>query len=334
VIDAQPLGSVTLGRAGLQVSRLGFGGAPLGGLFQAVDDDAAHRALAAAWDRGIRYFDTAPHYGAGRSERRIGEFLRTQQRDQWVISTKVGRLIEPATPGAADDFGFVGEQPTTRIFDFSAAGVRRSLDASLQRLGVDRVDIAFLHDPDDFLDAAIEHAWPALAKLRDEGVVRSVGAGMNQTPALTRLVQETDMDVVLVAGRYTLLDQRALEDLFPACLDHNTSVVVGGVFNSGILADPVNQPQFDYLPASPEIRSRALRLAQVCTDHGVPIAAAALQFPLAHPAVTSIVVGARSADEVRENCKLLNFPIPAALWEQLRAESLLHPDTPVPADHC
>ena len=334
MIDAQSLGSVTLGRAGLQVSRLGFGGAPLGGLFQAVDDAAAHRALAAAWDLGVRYFDTAPHYGAGRSERRIGEFLRTQQRDQWVISTKVGRLIEPATPAAADDFGFVGEQPTTRIFDFSAAGVRRSLDASLQRLGVESVDIAFLHDPDDFLDDAIKQAWPALAKLRDEGVVRSVGAGMNQTPALTRLVQETDMDVVLVAGRYTLLDQGALDDLFPACLRRQTSVVAGGVFNSGILADPMTHNQFDYLPAPPDVRARALRIAKVCAEHGVPVAAAALQFPLAHPAVTCIVVGARSADEVRENCRLLSLPIPAGLWDQLRAESLLHPGTPVPAERC
>ncbi len=332
MIGAQPFGTVALGRAGLEVSRLGFGGAPIGGLFQAVGDDAARHALAAAWDFGIRYFDTAPHYGAGRSERRIGEFLRAHPRDEWVISTKVGRLIRAAQPGGADDFGFVGETPTSRTFDFSEAGVRQSLDESLERLGVDRVDVAFVHDPDDHLDDAIKHAWPALAKLRDEGVVRSIGAGMNQTPALTRLVRETDMDVVLVAGRYTLLDQGALDDLFPACLAHDTSFVVGGVFNSGILADPVNQTQFDYLPASPEIRARALRIAQICANHGVPIAAAALQFPLAHPGVTSIVVGARSGDEVRENCALLNFPITAALWGQLRAESLLRADAPTPAD--
>lgn len=325
-------GNVQLGRAGVEVSRLGFGGAPIGGLFRAVDDDDARAALAAAWDRSVRYFDTAPHYGAGRSERRIGEFLRAHPRDQWAISTKVGRLIEAASPGAADNSGFVGEQPTTRIFDFSASGVRRSLEASLQRLGVERVDIAFLHDPDDYLDDAITQGWPALARLRDEGIVRSIGAGMNQTPALTRLVTETDMDVVLLAGRYTLLDQGALDDLFPACTRRNTSVVVGGVFNSGILADPFTQSQFDYEPAPPQIRARALRIAELCADHGVPIAAAALQFPLAHPAVTSIVVGARSAAEVRENCRLLKVPIPAELWARLKSAGLLRPDAPVPAD--
>lgn len=326
------LGNVPLGRAGVEVSRVGFGGAPIGGLFRAVDDDDARSALAAAWDCGVRYFDTAPHYGAGRSERRIGEFLRAHRRDQWAISTKVGRLIQAAQPERADDFGFVGEQPTTRIFDFSKGGVRRSLEASLDRLGVDHVDIAFLHDPDNHLDDAIAQGWPALAELREEGVVRSVGAGMNQTPALTRLVQQTDMDVVLLAGRYTLLDQGALDELFPVCLRRNTSVVVGGVFNSGILADPFTQNQFDYEPAPAQIRALALRIAEVCADHGVPIAAAALQFPLAHPAVTSIVVGARSAAEVRENYRLLNVPIPAGLWTQLRAASLLRPDAPVPGD--
>jgi D-threo-aldose 1-dehydrogenase len=337
-MGSQPAGSgvaldkVPLGRAGVEVSRMGFGGAPIGGLFRAVDDDAARRALAAAWDCGIRYFDTAPHYGAGRSEQRVGEFLRARPRDQWAVSTKVGRLIEAARPGAAEDFGFVDEQPTTRVFDFSESGVRRSLETSLERLGVERVDVALLHDPDEHLDDAIAHAWPALTKLREEGVVRSVGAGMNQTPALTRLVQETDIDVVLLAGRYTLLDQGALDDLFPACSRRATSVVVGGVFNSGILADPFNQTLFDYQPASPRIRARALRIAQVCADHGVPIAAAALQFPLAHPAVTSIVVGARSPAEARENCELLNTPIPSELWTRWRAASLLRPDAPVPGD--
>lgn len=325
---------VALGRAGLEVSRLGFGGAPIGGLFQAVGDDEAHCALTMAWDLGIRYFDTAPHYGAGRSERRIGEFLRARPRDQWVISTKVGRLIRAAQTGGADDFGFVGETPTSRAFDFSEDGVRRSLDDSLDRLGIDRVDVALVHDPDDHLDDAMRHAVPTLSRLRDEGVVRSVGAGMNQTAALTRLVRETDVDVVLVAGRYTLLDQRALDDLFPACLQSNASVIAGGVFNSGILADPLTNNQFDYLPAPPEIQARARRIAAICADHDVPVAAAALQFPLTHPAVTSIVVGARSHAEVCDNSRLLELPIPPDLWAQLRHESLLRADAPVPGDAC
>jgi D-threo-aldose 1-dehydrogenase len=324
---------VAIGRAGVEVSRLGFGGAPIAGLFRAVDAQTAHSALTAAWDCGVRYFDTAPHYGAGLSERRIGEFLRTRRGDQWALSTKVGRLIEPARPDIADNVGFVDEQPTSRSFDFSRLGVRRSFDASLERLGVDRLDIVFLHDPDDHLDDAISQGYPALATLRDEGMVRSIGAGMNQTAALTRLVRETDIDVVLLAGRYTLLDQGALDELFPACLRRRTSVVVGGVFNSGILADPVTQAHFDYKPAPRRIRERALRIEKVCGDHGVPIAAAALQFPLAHPAVTSIVVGIRSAAEVHENCRLLDTPIPAELWARLRAESLLRPDAPVPGDH-
>jgi D-threo-aldose 1-dehydrogenase len=333
VDGSQALGDVTLGRAGVKVSRLGFGGAPIAGLFQAVDDDTARSALTAAWDSGIRYYDTAPHYGAGLSERRIGEFLRAHPAEQWALSTKVGRLIAAAPSEAADNAGFVDEQPTARSFDFSRAGVRRSFEASLERLGVDRVDIAFLHDPDDYLDDAIEQGWPTLSTLRDEGMVRSIGAGMNHAAALTRLVRETDMDVVLLAGRYTLLDQAALDELFPACLRHRTSVVVGGVFNSGILADPpAAQSQFDYKPAPREIRERALRIAKVCAHHGVPIAAAALQFPLAHPAVTSIVVGTRSAAEVHENCRLLTTPIPKELWAALRAESLLRPDAPVPGD--
>jgi D-threo-aldose 1-dehydrogenase len=332
VSGAQALGRVALGRAGVEVSRLGFGGAPIAGLFRAVDAETARGALTAAWDCGVRYFDTAPHYGAGLSERRIGEFLRGRHDDQWALSTKVGRLIEQARPDAADDVGFVDEQPTSRSFDFSRAGVRRSFEASLERRGVDRIDLAFLHDPDDHLDDAIAQGCPALSTLRDEGLVRSIGAGMNQTAALTRLVRETDIDVVLLAGRYTLLDQAALDELFPACARRRASVVVGGVFNSGILADPVAHPHFDYKPAPRRIRERALRIATVCAAHGVPIAAAALQFPLAHPAVTSIVVGARSAAEVRENRRLLDTPIPSALWAQLRAESLLRADAPVPGD--
>jgi D-threo-aldose 1-dehydrogenase len=320
-----------LGRGGLQVGRYGFGGAPIAGLFESVSDEQARECLAQAWTSGQRYFDTAPHYGAGLSERRIGAFLAEKPSSEWVLSTKVGRLIE-ATDAAdtAVSAGFVDESGVRRVFDFSRDGIRRSLDASLARLGVDHVDILFLHDPDDHWQQAIDEAWPALAALRDDGVVRSVGAGMNQTAMLTRLVRETEMDVVLLAGRYTLLDQQASDDLLPACIERGTSVVLGGVFNSGLLANPHRNATFDYQPAASEMLDKARRLDEVCSRHGVALAAAALQFPLAHPAITTVVVGARSAHEVKENARFIETPIPQQLWADLLAAGLLPPDTPVP----
>jgi D-threo-aldose 1-dehydrogenase len=322
---------VTLGRGGLQVGRYGFGGAPLGGLFESVSDEQAHDCLAQAWAAGQRYFDTAPHYGAGLSERRIGTFLAEKPSNEWVLSTKVGRLIETTESSeAAISAGFVDESGVRRVFDFSRDGIRRSFEASLTRLGVDHVDILFLHDPDDHWQQAIDEAWPTLAALRDEGVVRSVGAGMNQTAMLTRFVQETDMDVVLLAGRYTLLDQRALDDLLPACVERGTSVVLGGVFNSGLLANPHRNATFDYEPAASDVLDKALQIDEVCARHGVAIAAAALQFPLAHPAITTVVVGARSAREVEENSRFIETPIPEQLWADLLTAGLLRPGTPVP----
>lgn len=320
-----------LGRGGLHVGHYGFGGAPIGSLFESVSDEQAADCLTQAWATGQRYFDTAPHYGAGLSERRIGAFLAQKPSNEWVLSTKVGRLIEVADASETEEgVGFVNESGVRRVFDFSRDGIRRSLDASLARLGVDHIDIAYLHDPDDHWQQAIDEAWPALAELRDDGVVRSVGAGMNQTAMLTRFVQETDMDVVLLAGRYTLLDQGALDDLLPACVEHRTSVVVGGVFNSGLLANPRRNTMFNYEPAASDVLERALRIDDVCSRHGVAIAAAALQFPLAHPAITTVVVGARSAREVEDNAHFIETPIPQELWADLLTAGLLRPGTPVP----
>ncbi|MDQ1494757.1 MAG: D-threo-aldose 1-dehydrogenase, partial [Actinomycetota bacterium] len=217
-----------------------------------------------------------------------------------------------------------------RVFDFSRDGIRRSLDASLARLGVDSVDIVYLHDPDDHWAQAVDEAWPALAELRDDGVIRSIGAGMNQSAMLARFVRETEMDVVLLAGRYTLLDQGALADLLPVCVERSTSVVIGGVFNSGILVNPNPDSMFDYRPVTSEVLERARRLAQVCERHGVPLAAAALQFPLAHPAVATVLVGARNAKEVEQNACLLALPIPRALWDELRGAGLLPENAPTP----
>jgi D-threo-aldose 1-dehydrogenase len=324
-------GTAALGRGGLQVGRYGFGSAPIAGLFESVSEQQARECLDQAWAAGQRYFDTAPLYGAGLSEHRIGAFLAEKPSSEWVLSTKVGRLIESAEPSeSAVSTGFVDEPHVRRVFDFSRDGIRRSFEASLTRLGVDHVDILFLHDPDDHWQQAIDEAWPALAALRDEGVVRSVGAGMNQTAMLTRFVQETDMDVVLLAGRYTLLDQRALADLLPACVERGTSVVLGGVFNSGLLANPHRNATFDYEPAASDVLEKALRIDKVCARHGVAIAAAALQFPLAHPAITTVIVGARSAREVEENSRFIETPIPEQLWADLLADGLLRPGTPVP----
>jgi D-threo-aldose 1-dehydrogenase len=323
-----------LGRGGLQVGRYGFGGAPVGGLFESVDEEQARACMAQAWDDGMRYFDTAPHYGAGTSERRIGAFLTEKPSAEWVLSTKVGRLLERPdnrTPDA--ESGFAGDTSTRRVFDFSRDGIRRSFDASLTRLGVDHIDILFLHDPDDHWREAIDDAWPTLAALRDEGSVRSIGAGMNQTAMLTRFVRETDMDVVLLAGRYTLLDQGALDDLLPACRERSTSVVLGGVFNSGILANPNRNVTYDYGQAPPGVVARATRIAEICARHGVELPAAALQFPLAHPAITTVVIGARSRKEVAQNTRYANAAVPAELWDDLRSAGLLRTDAPVPVQH-
>jgi D-threo-aldose 1-dehydrogenase len=334
---------VPLGHTGLTVTRLGFGGASIGGLFSPVDELAARETVRHAWDLGVRSFDTAPLYGYGASERRVGAALRDRPRDEFVVSTKVGRLVRDEAsilPGAdidvqeldgREDAYYVRTEPVRLVFDYGADGVRRSLEESLVRLGLDRVDIALIHDPDDHWRAAIDEAWPALSRLRDEGVIGAVGAGMNQSAMLARFARETDMDVFLLAGRYTLLDQSALGELLPLCVDRGIAVLVGGVMNSGVLADPRPGSRFDYAPASPEILARARRLGEVCARHDVPLRAAAMQFPMAHPAVVSLVAGVRTAAHLDDYPAMLAYPVPAALWDDLRAEGLLPIGAPVPA---
>jgi D-threo-aldose 1-dehydrogenase len=327
-----PVPTVTLGRGGLRVSALAFGTAPLGNLFAPVAEEDADATVAAALGAGLSYVDTAPHYGLGLAERRLGRLLAGRPRDTFAISTKVGRLVRPLAPGeTADPEGFADPPPARRVWDFSGDGVRRSLEESLERLGLDRVDIVLVHDPDDHEREAREQAFPALAELRDQGVVGAIGAGMNQAEMLTRFVRDLDLDVVLVAGRYSLLDQRALAELLPTCAARGTAVVVGGVFNSGLLADPRPGATFDYAPAAPELVERALRLAEVCARHGVPLRAAALAFPFGHPAVASVLVGARSAAEVEDAVACFERPVPAALWAELVATGLLPEHVPVPA---
>jgi len=313
-----PLPSRRLGGSPVFVTELSFGGAAIGNLYTEVTDDDARAAVDAAWDGGIRTFDTAPHYGLGLSERRLGGALRHRPRDQYVISTKVGRLLRPGSPPyGRDPDGFAVPADHVREWDFSADGVRRSLEASLCRLGLDRVDIALIHDPDDHGEQAFREAYPALEKLRAEGAVRAIGAGMNQTAMLTRFVTDTDVDVVLVAGRYTLLDQSAAETLLPAARERGVSVIAAGVFNSGLLAAPAAGATYDYKAAPAALLARAQELERVCAGYGVPLRAAAARFPLTHPAVASVLIGARSAAEITDAITLRGAGLPAARWEAL-----------------
>ncbi|MDN3351892.1 aldo/keto reductase [Actinomadura sp. DC4] len=301
----------TLGNTSVEITTLGLGGAGIAGLYAAVSDAEAAATIRRALDRGIRYFDTAPHYGAGRAESYLGGGLT----GDCVISTKVGRMLVPLQPGEpAERSEFADAPPFRRVWDWSAEGILRSLSESLERLGTDRVDIVFMHDPDDHEEEVYAAAYPALAALREQGVIGAIGAGMNQSAMLTRFVERLDLDVVLCAGRYTLLDRSALEDLLPACERRGTSVVVGGVYNSGLLAGGTT---YDYRPAPPDLLARVARLEEICAGHGVPLRAAALRFPLRHPAVASVVTGCRSAAEVDDNADLFERDIPDALWDEL-----------------
>ena len=341
----EPTDRLSLGRTGLSVTRLGLGAASIGGLYEAVAEADALATVAHAWEIGIRTFDVAPLYGYGAAERRVGMALADHPRDEYVLSTKVGRLVRPPDaipPGAdvdaqsldgRDDAYYARAEPLRLVFDYSADGVRRSIEESLERLRLERVDIALIHDPDDHWEQAVGEAWPALARMREEGTIRAVGAGMNQSSMLARFAREGDFDVFLVAGRYTLLDQDALTELLPLCVERGISILAAGVMNSGVLADPRPGSRFDYRPAPPAIVDRARRIAAVCERHDVPLRAAAIQFPLAHPAVVSLIAGVRSVDHLDEYPALMRRPIPAALWADLRAEGLLAPGAPVPADH-
>ncbi|MBL1098350.1 aldo/keto reductase [Streptomyces coffeae] len=321
----------TLGRGAVFVTALGFGGAAVAGLYEDVGEEEAAAAVEAAWDAGIRYFDTAPHYGLGLSERRLGAVLRSKPRDSYTLSTKVGRVLEPYDGGGDDrSHGFAVPATHRRRWDFSADGVRRSLADSLTRLGLDRVDLVLLHDPDDHEEQAFREAYPALEDLRAQGVVRAIGVGMNQTRMLARFVRDTDVDAVLCAGRYTLLDQGALDELLPAASTAGTSVIVGGVFNSGLLAAPVPGATYDYAEAPDSVVRRALRMQDVTESQGVPLRAAALRFPFGHPAVASVLVGARSAGQVRDAAEQFHRFLPDGVWEALRRQGLLAAGVPVP----
>ena len=328
-----------LGRTRAEVTRLGFGGAALGNLFRAVSGRDAREALEQAWALGIRYFDTAPYYGYGLSEHRLGEALWDKPRDAFCLSTKVGRLLRAGAARPERD-EFEGPLPFGAVFDYGYDAAWRSVEDSLQRLRVARVDVALIHDLDPTVhdpealarhfDRAMGGAVRALDEMRRAGVVSAIGVGLNDWRTAERFVREGAFDVVLLAGRYTLLEAGAARSFLPECERRGTSVVVGGPFNSGVLAGDAHG-HYDYAPAPDPVRRKVGRLRAVCARHGVRLAAAALQFPLGQAAVVSVIPGMRDGDEVRRNVALFNAPIPPALWEELRHEALLPAGVPVPS---
>ena len=305
---------VTL-KSGLQIPEFGIGTSPFGGLFASVSESAVADVIATSMDMGLNYFDTAPHYGMGSAEVRLGRNINHLPRSSFVVSTKVGLLIVPSEK--ADDPGWENSTAAVeRIFDFSAAGIERSLLESLERLKMESVEMIFIHDPDGAADQAISEAYPVLERLRAEGIVKTIGIGITSNEIPTRFINETDIDVVLIALKYTLLDQSAGAELLPTALRKGVSVIAGGVFNSGILTNPKAGATFNYEPASPEVLARAQKIEKFFLDRGVSLAQAALQFPMQHPAISAILVGCRSADEVTTNVALYNREIDSHIWRE------------------
>lgn len=306
----------------LELGPLSLGCAPLGDLYRRVTDEEVADLVDLAFARGVRCFDTAPHYGYGRSEARLGAALAGRPRHSFVVSTKVGRDLRPVAevPHLVDPHDiFVDPPPVRSVFAFSADAVRRQVETSLERLGLDRLDLVHVHDPDDHLDEAVAGAYPALVRLRDEGVVGAIGLGTNHAWVGEHVLERVDLDWVLLAGRVTLLDASGAERLLPACADRGVGVLAAGVFNSGLLADPRPGAPFHYAPAPPDVLARAQRLAEVCRAHGTTLAAAALHRPTREPAVASVLVGASTAAELAEDLDLLAAPLPDALWPALTA---------------
>ena len=311
------------------LGRLGYGAASVGNLYRAVDDESAQRLLDAAWDAGIRYYDTSPHYGLGLSERRLGEMLRRRPRDEFVLSTKVGRLLVPDPDGASrrDDDLFEVPADFRRVWDFSEAGIRRSLEESLGRLGLDRVDVLYLHDVERSGDAdqAIDSGVAALARLRDEGLVGAIGIGSSDLGAVERAVRTDAIDLVMLPGRYTLLEAPAADVVLPLCHEKGVGVVNVAVFNSGLLATPApsEASHYEYGQVPPDKLRRAQELARACGELGVELPTAALQFSARHPAVVSVAVGADTPEQIRENVDRMGTPVPEELWQVLADRGLL-----------
>ncbi|MEM0906042.1 MAG: aldo/keto reductase [Pseudomonadota bacterium] len=327
-----------LGSTDVHVTTLGFGCAPIGGLLGAVEETPARAAMAAAWDGGVRFFDTAPFYGFGASERRTGDALRAHPRGEYVLSTKAGRLLAPDPDPPAAENGWVAPLPFRPVYDYGYDAVRRSLEDSLQRLGLERIDVVLLHDIGAFthgeahpphFEAAMTGGLKALVAMKAEGLIGAYGIGVNETDVLMAALERGAWDCFLLAGRYTLLEQNALDDLLPLCAARGTSIIVGGPYNSGLLA---GGNTWNYADAPADLLARRDSLAEITAQHGVSLRAAALQFPLAHPAVAAVIPGARTPEEAGDNLARLQEPVPGELWRDLQAKGLLRADAPVP-DH-
>lgn len=337
----EPTEKRKFGRVELEVTQLGYGAAPIGNFLKPIGEEEAAAMVHAAWDAGVRYFDTAPLYGHGLSEVRLGAALRWYPRDDYVVSTKVGRLLKAAPRRSIDFTPWVDALPNRIVYDYSYNGTMRSIEDSLQRLGIERIDIAFIHDVDVFTHGpqhqpgrfreAMDGAYFALDRLRAEGVVKAIGLGVNEWQVCHQALLERDVDAFLLAGRYTLLEQDSLDEFLPLCERRGAAIVIGGGLNSGILATgAVPGAKYNYAPAPEPILERVRRIEAVCRRHEVPLKAAALQFVCAHPAVPTHVPGTRTVAQLQDNVAMFSHPIPAAFWDELKREGLLRQDAPVP----
>jgi D-threo-aldose 1-dehydrogenase len=342
-IDSKVVRRRKIGGRELQVSGLGLGTAPLGGLYRDLTEEEAQDTVHAAWDCGVRFFDTAPHYGHTKAEHRLGDALRRYPREDYVLSTKAGRRFVPRKHPYDGSEGWQNPLPFEAIYDYTHDGILRSFEDSQQRLGIVDIDILLIHDigrvthgernPHYWKQLTDGGGFRALDELRSAGVVKAVGLGVNEGPVILQMMGEFEIDCALLAGRYTLLEQATLNDLLPNCEKRNVSILLGGAFNSGILARGVSGDlKFNYGAAPAEVIERVARLEEICVAHGVPLAAAALQFPYAHPAVATVLTGARSPAEVRENVESFERPIPSALWRALQDEGLIDRRAPLPED--
>ncbi len=336
----EPSAKQKFGRVDLEVTAFGFGTAPVGNIFREIDEQASDAMFQTAWNNGIRYYDTAPMYGHGLSELRTGHSLRWKDRDDYVLSSKIGRLLKPKRKAEIDFFPWTNAAANVMEFDYSYDGTMRSLEDSLQRMALERIDICFIHDIDVFTRGneqpevfrqAMDDAWKALEQLRSEGTVTAIGVGVNEWEVCQAALEARDFDCFLLAGRYTLLEQESLDTFLPMCEDRNAAVVVGGGFNSGILATgAVEGAKYNYAPAPREIMEKVGKIEGVCRDFEIPLAAAALQFVVAHPAIPSFIAGTRTVEQLNKNLNWFSTPIPAEFWAELKRHELLRDDAPTP----